>query len=131
MAEWADFTETMVRARYHEFEFAVTRLNSEGKEIAEPIDVFLDIVFTVKKKVTDSDADAVMILKRTDGDLEDVDGPGGIGRVKILETKTTALSVERTHTLYAEVAAIDASNRSIPLMQGRLVVGPNLAQTLT
>jgi hypothetical protein len=131
MAEFADFSEAMVRGRYHEFDFQVTRLNSEGKEIAEPIDVYDDIFFIVKKKPTDADDDAVMILKRSDGDIEDVDGPGGLGRIKIVAANTTDLSLERTHDLYAEVAALDGSSRPIPLMQGHLIVGPNLGQTLS
>ena len=129
-AEWSDFREEMFRGSDHSFAIFITETNLDGQKVPQPVGGWQEILLIVKRKIKDTDAQAVMKLTRTGGQIVDVVAGQGHVQANVVPANTTSLERELTHELYAEVRGKDETGKVVPIMQGMLIVKPSLADTI-
>jgi hypothetical protein len=104
-------------------EYDITLVDEEG----QPLDLTdLALTFTAKRRLTDTDANAVII--KTDGDGITVDSPeDGIAILTLTPEDTEDLLRERT--LYWDVQTDDGAGDVQTPLSGRLVISADVTRT--
>jgi hypothetical protein len=115
--DWQDFLIEPDRGNTCFLDWAVT-----VNKLPQPITGWT-IWFTAKRRLTDSDAQAVIQKSTVSGGVTISNAAGGLGFVTLQPADTTAL-VEARLSLWADLKAKDGAGQLFTLAKGRLTIRP-------
>lgn len=86
----------------------------------------ITIWFTVKDKVSDTDAQALFQLHSPNHGIANISAVGGTARITVLPSHTAALTSKRNNQAYYDIQIVDGSGRVYTVADGTITIYPDV-----
>jgi hypothetical protein len=121
---FTDFSVQMIRGDTHKIRFTV---RDRLTQVVVDITNWSAFRFTVKQRVTDADA-AALIVKTLGAGITKVDAANGLGEITVNPADTSTLG-NQEYNAVADIQGVDNSSQNWTLARGQVLIEPDVSIT--